>query len=83
MYNWPMEISTRASQIPMPPKKLPFAKAFEELEEITRWFEEEEVDVEEGLKKFERGLELAHVCKTYLSDVEHKVEEIKKKFDAV
>ena len=66
----------------MPAKKGPnFTKAFEELEEITRWFEEEDVDLEEGLKKFERGLELASVCKKHLSTVENKVEETKKKFE--
>tara|TARA_Y100000031_G_C8184557_1_gene368271 strand:+ start:385 stop:591 length:207 start_codon:yes stop_codon:yes gene_type:complete len=65
----------------MPPKKkIDFAKAFEELEKITEWFETEEVDLDQGLKKFERGLELASVCKKKLSEVENKVSEIKKKF---
>ncbi|MFH1142568.1 MAG: exodeoxyribonuclease VII small subunit [Candidatus Uhrbacteria bacterium] len=65
----------------MPPKnKIDFAQAFTELEEITQWFETEEVDLDQGLKKFERGLELATVCKKKLSEVENKVEEIKKKF---
>lgn len=66
----------------MPPKKKEnFAKAFEELEDITRWFEGDEVDLDEGLKKFERGLELAKMCKDKLSEVENKVKEIKTKFD--
>ena len=67
----------------MPPKKTTnsFAKTFEELEEITAWFEGDDADLEAGLKKFERGLELAKECKDRLKDVENKVEEIKKKFD--
>ncbi len=66
----------------MPPKKSQpsFAKAFEELEEITAWFESDDVDLEAGLKKFERGLELAKECKDLLKNVENKVEEIKRKF---
>lgn len=66
----------------MPPKKktFNFAKAFEELETITEWFESEEVDLDEGLKKFERGLELAKQCKEKLGEVENKVKEIKEKF---
>lgn len=60
--------------------KVNFAKAFEELESITEWFERGEVDLDEGLKKFERGLELAKVCKEKLAEVENKVTEIKKKF---
>ncbi len=59
-----------------------FAKAFEELEKITREFESETLDIDEGLKKFERGLELARKLKSKLQDIENKVEKIKKKFDA-
>ncbi len=61
--------------------KLNFSKAFEELESITRWFEAGEVDLDEGLKKFERGLELAKQCREKLSEVDNKVKEIKKKFE--
>lgn len=61
-------------------KQVNFSKAFEELEQITEWFEQGDVDLDEGLKKFERGLELAKACKEKLSEVENKVKEIKKKF---
>lgn len=64
-------------------KKPNFAEAFKELEGIVQWFETEEVDLEEGLKKFERGLELAGKCRARLSEVENKVEKIKEKFSAV
>lgn len=64
------------------PKKpeINFTKAFEELEGITQWFERDGADLDEGLKKFERGLELAKLCKEKLSEVENKVETIKRKF---
>ena len=58
-----------------------FSKAFEELEAITEWFEKGEADLDEGLKKFERGLELAKICKGKLSEVENKIKELKKKFE--
>ncbi len=61
-------------------KKSSFADAFQELEEITAWFETAEVDLDEGLKKFERGLELAQVCKKKLAEVENQVIDLKKKF---
>ncbi|MDO8581425.1 MAG: exodeoxyribonuclease VII small subunit [bacterium] len=57
-----------------------FAKAFEELEKITQSFEKGAFDLDDGLKQFERGLELAAVLKKKLSDIENKVEVIKKKF---
>lgn len=62
-------------------KEESFAKAFAELEELTEWFETEEVDLDEGIKKFERGLELAQICKKKLSEVENKVSSLKKKFE--
>ena len=61
-------------------KKTNFAEAFKELEGIVQWFEASEVDLEEGLKKFERGLELAKKCRGRLAEVENKVTQIKEKF---
>jgi exodeoxyribonuclease VII small subunit len=65
-----------------PKKNVSFAKAYEELESITEEFERGDVDLEEGLKKFARGLELAKQLKGQLKVIEQKVEEIKKKFNA-
>jgi len=57
-------------------------RIFEELEKITQWFDSEEhLDLDKGLKQFERGLELASLLKEKLSEVENKVVEIKKKFE--
>ena len=62
-------------------KKERFEDTFTELEKIVDEFEKGEVDLEEGLKKFERGLELAKICKERLKEVENKVIQIKKKFE--
>lgn len=59
-----------------------FGAAYKELEEIIGWFERADADLDEGLKKFERGLELAKLCKDRLKDVENKVTQIKAKFGA-
>lgn len=61
-------------------KKMDFGEAFAELEKITDWFDKGEIDLEEGLAKFERGLELAAKLKERLKAVENRVEEIKVKF---
>jgi len=63
-------------------KKQSFAKLFEDLEQVAAYFEREDVDVEEGIKKFEEGMELAAQCKVRLTEIENKVVEIRKKFDA-
>ncbi len=62
-------------------KEVTFQKAFEELEKLTEWFETEDVDLDEGLKKYEKGLELAALCKDKLSEVENKVTKLKAKFE--
>jgi exodeoxyribonuclease VII small subunit len=67
----------------MAKQKINFQKAIEELESITEWFEKGEVDLEEGLKKFERALELASACKEKMDEFENKVKEIKAKFSDV
>lgn len=64
----------------MAKKKLEFGKAFEELEQIAEWFEKGDADLEEGLAKFERGLELSAACREKLSEVEGKVKELKAKY---
>lgn len=57
-----------------------FQKAFDELEHIVKRFESGTLDLDESLKLYERGLELAALCKKRLSAVENRVKEIDKKF---
>ena len=57
-----------------------FEENFKELERISEWFEREDVDLEAGLEKFERGLALAKACEERLKIMENKVKEIKTKF---
>lgn len=69
----------------MPPKKdtksLDIAKSFQELEETAAWFEQGDADVDKGLAKFERAMEIADVLKKRLAEAENKVKEIKKKYE--
>lgn len=59
--------------------KLDISKAFQELEEITEWFEGENTDLNEGLKKYERAMELAEVLRVQLETAENKITEIQRK----
>jgi exodeoxyribonuclease VII small subunit len=61
-------------------KPLHFEAALKELEEITAWFESSEVNLDQGLAKFERGMELAAQLKEHLVEVENRVEKIKQRF---
>ena len=58
-----------------------FSKKFAELEEIVAWFDGDVQDVDESLKKFERGAELSQELKKYLEETENRVQKIKEKFD--
>lgn len=58
-----------------------FGRGLKELEEITAWFEGENIDLDEGLVKFERGMELASKLKAHLAETQNRVEQIKLKFN--
>ena len=50
--------------------------------EITEWFDnQEEIDVEEGLKKVKEAAELIKASKERFKTVENEFEEIKKEID--
>lgn len=58
-----------------------FGEQFEELEKIARKFEDQEqLDLDQSVKDFEKGLALAQELKERLADVEMKVKKIQEKF---
>lgn len=57
-----------------------FTKAYKEIEKINEWFQKEEIDLEEALDKYERGMELIEKCKERLDKSKNKFEEIKEKY---
>lgn len=64
------------------PKKLDnFSSSFKELEELASWFEQEQPDLDKGLQKFERAMELASSCREQLAKAEQKIQEIKGRFE--
>lgn len=62
----------------MATKKTSFAEQYKRLEEVTRWFESDGIDLDEALKKFEEGLSLVKDLKKHLNEIENKVVDIKK-----
>ncbi len=63
-------------------KTLAFRDALHELEEITAWFERGEIDLDEGLKKYERALVLAAQCRSRLEEVENVVVRLKESYES-
>jgi exodeoxyribonuclease VII small subunit len=63
----------------MEKEKEKIGQSLEKLEKIVSWFDgQEEVDVEEGLKKVKEGAELIKKLKEKLKKVENEFEEVKK-----
>ncbi len=62
----------------MPKEKYNFAKSYADLQKIVEWFEKEDVDLEDGIKKFEEGVKLTKEMKEYLNTMENKIKELKK-----
>lgn len=58
-------------------KKFNFAKSYADLQKIVEWFEKEDVDLEEGIKKFEQGAVLVKDLKEYLEKMDNKIKELK------
>lgn len=57
-------------------------KNLKQLSEITTWFDnQEEVDIEEGLKKVKQAAVLIKTSRKRLKSIENEFEEIKKDID--
>lgn len=58
-----------------------FKYAFTELEKLTQELEDSSpIELEKGVQLFEQGIELAQICKDYLSIMENKIINIKSKY---
>lgn len=66
--------------MPESKEKFNFTDAYEELEKINEWFQEKDIDLDEGLKKYKKGLELIKNCRKRLKEAENQFHDIKKEF---
>lgn len=60
----------------MAEKTLSFAKAYEELQQLTTEFEHGAIDLEQAIPKFKRAGELAKFLKKRLGELENQIQEI-------
>lgn len=61
-------------------EKFNFSESFKKVEEINQWFQGEDIDIDEALKKFKSGLGLIKQCQERLKEAENQFHEIKKEF---
>jgi exodeoxyribonuclease VII small subunit len=57
-------------------KPLHFEKSITELEELVNQLEKGELSLEDSLKQFEQGINLARQCQTILQQAEQKIEQL-------
>ena len=60
---------------------LDITKQVEEIEAILEWFESEDIDLAQALKKYEQGMANISQLEKYLTSAKVKVSKINKKFD--
>jgi exodeoxyribonuclease VII small subunit len=60
-------------------KSLTFEEAFKELEAIAEKLEQGEISLDESMKAFEKGMELAQYCSEKLNEAESKLLKLVKK----
>jgi exodeoxyribonuclease VII small subunit len=58
------------------PRSSEFEKSFQQLEEIVKRLESEELPLDESLRLFEEGIRLSRFCHSRLEEVEKKIELI-------
>lgn len=62
-----------------PQSNFKYSEALKELEEITAYLESSDVDLDEAIKRFDRGSELAAQIEQHLQEAENRVKTIKSK----
>jgi exodeoxyribonuclease VII small subunit len=68
---------------PKPKKTAPGYKQLrDELDAVLAELQREDLDVDEALEHYRRGLDLVRQLEKYLTGAENKIREIKGKFDA-
>jgi len=66
----------------MTAKQINYQKLQTELDEIMGRLQSEDIDVDEALKHYERGLVIVKELEEYLAGAENRVRELKTKFSS-
>ena len=65
----------------MTKKEENYSKLKQELDEVLNSLQQEDIDVDDALKMYERGVELAALLEKQLKLAENKIVKLKTKFD--
>lgn len=59
----------------------PLRDQLAELDHVIAWFDQDDFDLDEALKKFDEGVALAEAVKKRLNELENKIVVLKERFD--
>lgn len=62
----------------MPQKKLSYRELSDELDNIVNGLQTDDLDVDEAIKRYERGMEIVKSLEEYLKEAENKIKVVKK-----
>ena len=65
----------------MSKKEANLQEQLKDLEAIVAWFEQDDIEIEEAIAKFEEGSKLAEDIKQKLEGLENKITVLKQRFD--
>lgn len=59
----------------------PLGDQLAQLDELIAWFDREDFDLDEALKKFDEGVKLTEVLEARLHELDNKITVLKERFD--
>ena len=62
-------------------KKISLENAFNELSNIVKEIEKDDISIEDAIELFEKGISLTELCRDKLKKAEIKVNSLNKKYD--
>jgi exodeoxyribonuclease VII small subunit len=66
--------------MPNPKNEKPLSDQLRELDELIAWFDQDDFDLDEALKRFDEGVKLTEAIEERLSKLENKITVLKQRF---
>jgi exodeoxyribonuclease VII small subunit len=66
--------------MPNPKNEKPLSDQLRELDELIAWFDQDDFDLDEALKRFDEGVKLTEAIEERLGKLENKITVLKQRF---
>lgn len=62
----------------MTKSKIDIKKSLSELQQITEWFQNDDIDLDQGIDKLKEGVQIIKECRKRIQEIENEFIDIKK-----